>query len=200
MITAKMFIQSLWLLKCGWDDVLAIAYAKFWCDWYRQLTSLESILIPRWLQDTVGPVSIEVHGFVNASSKAYGAVIYLRLLKADQIVVTLQCSKTRVAPTKTLSIPRLELCAAHLLARLVVRYLGTMKFKNYTLHLWSDSKDVLFWIRAIPARWQTFVANHCSQIQKLVPQAYWHHVATKDNPADLVSRGKSPDLLKETDI
>ena len=107
-------------------------------------------------------VTIKVHGFADASSKAYGAVIHLRLLKADQVIITLQYFNSRVALTKTLSKSRLDLCAAHLLARIVDRYLCTMKFENSTLHLSSESKNVLFWIRVIPARWQTFVANRCS--------------------------------------
>nr|XP_023014014.1 uncharacterized protein LOC111503828 [Leptinotarsa decemlineata] len=88
-----------------------------WIAYQKQLPLLEKLLFPRCL---VSPnvVSIQMHGFCDASEKAYGACIYLRTTNSEGIVrITLVCSKSRVAPVSTVSLPRLELCAAALLAK-----------------------------------------------------------------------------------
>ena len=133
-----------------------------------------------------------MHGFADASKQAYGAAIYLRVILGSSVEVTFQLAKTRVAPIKTLSLPRLELCAAHTLARLVLHYISNMPVVVNSVHLWSDSTDVLCWLKDHPSRWETFVANRCSDIHTLVPNACWHHVKSSDNAADPLSRGVNP--------
>ena len=75
-----------------------------------------------------------------------------------------------------------------------------MPIEISSVHLWSDSKDVLYWIRGQPHRWNTFVANRTSNIQGLVPKAFWHYVKSSENPADLVSRGVDPETLKSDNL
>ena len=125
------------------------------------------------------------------------AILYLRDVRKDETIVNLQRPKIRVAPIKTVSIPRLELCAPNLLAKLVNHYLLVMPFPTLTIHLWSDFTDVLFWLRKEPVRWNTFVANRTFNIQTLLPHAYWHHVGSLDNPADIASRGVEPEMFSE---
>ena len=197
VIVAKMLMQSLWLLKIGWDENLPPDITESWNVWQNQLPELNRLKLPRSSQFSHDADFIEIHGFADACKQAYAAVIYLRILKGSQVYVTLQLAKTRVAPLKTLSIPRLELCAAHLLAKLVKHFLQITPIEASSLHLWSDSSDVLFWLRDRPSRWPIFVANRCSKILTLLPNAFWHQVKSKDNPADVASRGIDPTLFQD---
>ncbi|CAB0031154.1 unnamed protein product [Trichogramma brassicae] len=195
LITLKIFMQSLWLLTKEWDTPLPDAEIEKWRAFEVDLQELPSVTIPRWNGYMPG-THIELHGFADASKFAYAAVLYLRLICQGQARVTLLASKTKVAPLKTLSIPRLELCAAHLLAKLAASFVATSDFAQAKLHLWSDSKTTLHWIHGLPARWPVFVANRCTDIITHVPQAIWHYVNTKHNPADLATRGCTVSVLR----
>ena len=148
----------------------------------QDLSSISEIKILRWSGYTPQCELIEIHGFADASKFAYGAVVYLRLIQIQEVLVTLQMAKTRVTPLKALSIPRVELCAALLLARLVLAFIESFPIKLESVHLWPNSADVFFWLKDQTSRWGVFVANRCLEIHTLLPNAYWHHVRSSDNP------------------
>ncbi|XP_049866257.1 uncharacterized protein LOC126366956 [Pectinophora gossypiella] len=118
-IIAKILVQRLWILGVGWDEEPPEDIVNFWYRYFDELPLLRSLQIPRCV--TVKRIqSCEIHGFSDSSETGYGAVIYLRTIDADEnIQVFFVCSKGRVAPTKSTSLPRLELCAAVLLADLL---------------------------------------------------------------------------------
>ena len=196
IIAAKIFVQSLWLIKLGWDEPLPLNLTETWERYYDGKGALSSLRIPRWLAVRTESGFYELHGFADASFTAYAAVIYLRSLSDDEpLRINLVAAKTRVAPLKQISLPRLELCAATLLARLTMRVVQALNLPQSEVHLWSDSTIVLSWLQKQPSHWTTFVANRVSEIQTTLPNARWHHIRTKENPADCASRGIQGDLL-----
>ncbi|XP_011858966.1 PREDICTED: uncharacterized protein LOC105556478 [Vollenhovia emeryi] len=195
-IRAKIILQQLWRLKIGWDESLPADLHTMWVQYYSQLSSISSISIPRLIV-CANPKKIELHGFCDASESAYGACIFIRSLTVEgEYLVRLHSAKSRVAPLKVISIPRLELCGALLLARLVRKVLEALTLSIDEIHYWSDSQVTLAWIAGEPTEWKTFVANRVAEIQRLSNKNCWHHVSSKDNPADVLSRGINPEQLE----
>ncbi|XP_018400322.1 PREDICTED: uncharacterized protein LOC108777840 [Cyphomyrmex costatus] len=140
---------------------------------------------------------MEIHGFCDASEIAYGCCIYIKTVNSrGDATVNLLCAKSRVAPLKNVSLPRLELCAALLLAEVYQQVLQALTITPDWTYLWSDSTITLAWIKGEPSRWVQFVANRVTEIQQLTMQAKWSHVNSKENPADIISRGTNPTYLK----
>lgn len=160
------------------------------------MISLERIRVSRWLTGDAANCCCEVHGFADASERAYAAVVYLRTRNGNKVETRLIAAKTKVAPLKQVTLPRLELCAAALLTKLVAHLIRVLGL-SAPIHLWSDSTVALGWIQAHPASWKTYVANRVSEIQTTLPDACWHHIPGKDNPADCASRGLTPSDLVE---
>lgn len=199
-VKAKLLLQNLWSLKLSWDEAVPSDMHSYWQQYREQLSDLNQLEIPRRVVcDNL--VKLEIHGFADSSQECYGACVYLRSIDANnKIQVDLLCSKTKVAPLKVITIPRLELCAALILAQLVNKVQLSLKQKIDSISLWSDSTVVLSWIRTSSHLLQTFVANRVSQIQTLSDTHNWHYVNTKSNPADLLSRGVNPSILGKSTL
>ncbi|XP_058446157.1 uncharacterized protein LOC131427192 [Malaya genurostris] len=198
IVRIKILYQSLWLLDLSWDDPLPAAIDDEWTSIKSSLQLIEEIRIPRWLANHNG--KIQLHGFADASEAAYAAVVYARSVGSDGTVyVSLIASKTKVAPIRQISIPKLELNAAVLLTDLLRRILEAFTDLEVSVHAWTDSRIFLEWLSAHPKKWKTFVANRTSTILDLLPRSSWNHVASVDNPADCASRGVLPvDLVNHT--
>ena len=186
LIFAKILLQRCWEEKCEWDEPVSQSIARDYLQWRTELPLLSKHSVSRpYLTHSFQAVDIQLHGFCDASEKAYAAVIYLRATDDEGITQTsLITSKTRVAPIKQQTIPRLELCGAVLLARLSSHVAKTLGVPLSHVHHWTDSTIVLSWLDGGPRRLKTFVANRISAISDLTPARSWRHVGSLENPAD----------------
>ncbi|OXA41905.1 uncharacterized protein LOC110859593 [Folsomia candida] len=193
VITAKMMMQQLWKLDLGWYDPVPIYLADKWTWYKRELQHIEDIKIPRCVKQSPD-TKLALVGFCDASERAYSAVTYLCCYPENLSppLISVIASKTRVTPSKTVSLPRLELCGAVLLSHLMETVSHALKLPLQHQSAWTDSTVTLDWIRSHPSRWNRFVANRVTEIQNRLPSHHWGHVSGVENPADCASRGLDP--------
>ncbi|XP_055308905.1 uncharacterized protein LOC129572830, partial [Sitodiplosis mosellana] len=201
VVTAKMFMQDLWLLQVGWDDELPSETIIKWTNIRQQFFSPCTVKVPRWIGLKTDIKGVSLHGFCDASEKGMSSVTFIRVQdQNDKVSCQLIAAKTKIAPLKKLSIPRLELNAAVLLAKLMEKVKGALKIPNLRQQAWSDSEIVLHWIANHPSRWKTYVAGRVVEIQDLLPSHNWRHIPTAQNPADCASRGLTQNELEKFDL
>ncbi|XP_050055037.1 uncharacterized protein LOC114131043 [Aphis gossypii] len=201
VVVAKIFMQKLWLARINWDDLVSTELNEEWQNYQQTLPELEEIHIPRWIIGCSNVLVTQIHGFADASTRAFGACLYTRT--TDELgnhYSRLIVAKSKVAPLKVVSLARLELCAAVLLARLADKIIPRLNITIHEKRFWSDSTIVLAWINSPSTRWKTFVAHRVGEIQTLTAAAEWGYVKSSDNPADIISRGCSPKLLKDNTL
>jgi len=129
--------------------------------------------------------------FADASQHAYGAIAFL----VQNSQVSFIIAKAWVAPLKALTIPHLELMAALVAIRLMHFVLKAIP--SDIVYMWSDGQIVLHWIKSqkpLPV----FVQHHTAEIQFLLSQANWSYCPKSENPADLLSRGTTIEVLKSS--
>jgi hypothetical protein len=195
IVKAKILLQTLWKLQLAWDETVPMEVHTAWKTLQENMPKVNEISFPRQVC-LEHSTNFQLIGFADASEAAYGACIYVRSSNThNSHRVMLVCSKSRVAPLKQLSLPRLELNAALLLSQLCQLVLKAFNITFTKVILWSDSTITLQWIRAHPHRLKTYVANRVASIQEITSSMEWRHIRSQDNPADLVSRGAFPSEL-----
>ncbi|GFS89345.1 uncharacterized protein TNCV_3400091 [Trichonephila clavipes] len=194
---------ELWCLGLDWDEFFPKNLESSWNEWCEEVPELNTFSIPRYylgyaLQNEID--NIQIHCFSDSSKKAYGTVVYLRIaLKNGKTFTNFVASKCRVAPLKTISLPRLELMGALLSARLSYKISKTVNYIT-SRYFWTDSSITYFWIKGSAARFKPFVKNRIKEIQKYTDPIEWRHCPGKDNPADLLSRGMSASELRSSEL
>ncbi|XP_045455426.1 uncharacterized protein LOC123665124 [Melitaea cinxia] len=200
IVEAKLLMQQLWKEGCSWDEPVPAHIGRIWSDFVTSLPTLKTLSIPRCVISQT-PTNIQLHIFTDASERAYGACIYIRCLDVDGTVsIRLLASKSKVAPLKTVSIPRLELCSVLLGVRLGIKILESLTITFNKCILWSDSTIVLCWLRSSPGQLKPFVRHRVSEIQEGFSNYEWRYIPSKDNPADIASRGLRADILSKSSL
>ena len=189
-IRSRIFLQEIWRIKVSWDEQLPVEFTQLWKDLYKDLKECYDISFPRQLSFT--PNDLSLHLFSDASNKAYGCVAYAVSNGCSSLIA----AKARVAPLRNLSVPKLELTAALLSARLadfIVKTYDSLLFEQ--IYVWIDSKVTISWLTSNKPL-QVYVRNRVDEIRSLLPNAKFIYVNTKENPSDLASRGITANSLK----
>jgi hypothetical protein len=192
ILKARKVVQDLCRKGLGWDEPLPSEQAQEWDEWVNDLPNMEKVLITRCVKPiSFGKcVNIQLHHFADASQIAYGTASYIRMVNDKGDVHTqLIMAKSRLAPLRQMTIPRLELTAATIAAKMDVMLKRELDLPIDQSHFWSDSMIVLQYISSETKRFHTFVANRISLIRDISSPGQWHHVRTHLNPADDASRG-----------
>jgi hypothetical protein len=194
---AKFMVQELWRAGLDWDQLLPQHLKQKWSEWLAELEQLNVFGLPRHhLNFSSQADNIEIHLFCDASESGFGAVAYLRYHDAaGNVVCSFLASKTRVAPLKVLTIPRLELQGAVLAARLGKMIEAELGIEIQRRVHWTDSEIVLKYLNNDTKRFKPFIANRVAEILDTTQKEEWRHVPTDSNPADLCSRGVKASTL-----
>jgi hypothetical protein len=162
LLKGRMLMQQLFKEKRGWDEEVSEEEKMRWEQWLRSLRELEDLQIPRMCKDEEmkNIKIVELHTFSDASLIGYGTCSYVRLIdEKEHISSHLVYAKSRVAPSKTTTVPRLELTAAVTAANVSSFLLKELDYEDMTSYLWTDSKVVLGYIKNNQRRFHMFVAN-----------------------------------------
>ncbi|KAG1697911.1 hypothetical protein GQR58_005883 [Nymphon striatum] len=181
VMLVKFIFQELWIQGIEWDEKVPQDIEIRFNNWLKCINLLQDWKIPRSFTNLQwGELPcIEIHGFGDASEKGYGACVYIKACKEIN------------SPTVFLVVSK-----------------GKMTFVLKALHCnenvkykcWTDSTVSLAWIKGNACKWKPFVSNRVSEIQSLTDPSNWYHCSSKDNPADLVTRGLLAKDLMQSEL
>ena len=144
VLRAKMILQELWRLQYGWDDEIKGILLEAWKAWKAELPALASLSVPRCYLSGADYRCAQLHIFADASELAFGAAAYWRFRTMDQLFCcAFILGKTRLAPIKPLTIPRLELQAAVMAVRMSAMIQKELDVSSSQITYWTDSTTVL---------------------------------------------------------
>ncbi|XP_026328071.1 uncharacterized protein LOC113236280, partial [Hyposmocoma kahamanoa] len=188
-IRAKIVLQNVWRSNVGWDDVLPETENREFLDWLRDMDSVADLRLDRKYGFNKDTTNTQLHVFSDASELAYATAAYWRITyRNGEVKVTLAAAKAKVTPIRAPSIPRLELQANLVGARLADSILREHRVPIDKVIFWSDSKTALHWIRNDKPRYTPYVAHRLSDISELTRVDQWRWVPTADNVADDATR------------
>ncbi|XP_070140453.1 uncharacterized protein [Drosophila kikkawai] len=164
-IGLKILLQKIWRANIYWDEELPESLLEDWKQWKLLLSQVATVSIPRCYSMGIPEASrIDLHTFVDSSEHAYSAACYLRVQKKDKVDVMLVVAKSKVAPLKPLSIPRMELEAAEMGSRLAKKIVNVRNFQVDSTTFWSNSRTFLQWLVIDPRHFQQFVMHRLREI------------------------------------
>ncbi|XP_035226676.1 uncharacterized protein LOC118199008 [Stegodyphus dumicola] len=195
-IAVRVKIILLCLLGLEWDAALPTDIKKRWLNWCAEMKCLKTPEFPRKFFHKINYTQLSVHIFCDATPRAFGAVAYFRYTDENkEIKTSFIMAKSRIAPLKSLTLPRCELMGAVVAARLAKYLKHVLPMLSNNIIFWSDSQITLHWIRKSPNVWKPFVGNRVAEIQAICNANQWYHCSSKENPADLLSRGERAETI-----
>ncbi|XP_047671761.1 uncharacterized protein LOC125145112 [Tachysurus fulvidraco] len=190
-IQGRALLRELTSEQPDWDTPLSENELSKWQAWKDSLQDLDRLHAPRAYTTTslVETVHTELCVFSDASTKAIGAVAYLKALQKDgQVEVGFVMGKAKLAPLSEPTIPRLELCAAVLAVEMADLIKDELDLELNDIKFFTDSKVVLGYIYNESKRFYVYVHNRVQRIHQSSKPEQWHYVRTEENPADHASR------------
>ncbi|XP_055604687.1 uncharacterized protein LOC129752921 [Uranotaenia lowii] len=187
VVHGKIIIQTLWKTGCKWDEPVDDSTFANWKRWTNLFSRLGEVRISRPYFGQGSPETcqpIQMHTFVDASEEAYACVIYFRYFDRGFPRCTLVGAKSKVAPVKPLSIPRLELLAAVLGTRMANYIQENHQLSISQRFYWTDSSTVLHWIHADARKYHSYIACRIGEILTSTNLNEWRWVSSRDNVAD----------------
>ena len=177
LVAFKILFQETCKKEVDWDTPLGGETMKQWRSLLEDMQNISNLSIDRCYSLGLGSLEsplIELHGFADASNKAFGGVVYLRIQSGNSVVCNFVASKTRVSPITGATAPRLEPLSALVLARLIssVRKALDQSLKINSCVCWLDSEIALWWITKSQREFKPCVQNRVVEIRKLSPQMY----------------------------
>ena len=200
VLRGRMIVSEACKHVKSWDGRLPQSFIDKTLAWSKEFPQIENLVWDRFV-GIENPKRVQLYGCCDASIKALGACIYL--ISTDQegkITSNLILAKTRNVASSEHSIPRLELAACVLLCNLFEHVLKVYQVPEEDIACFTDSSDCISWIYSGHYSWNPFVANQLTKIKKLLRVEVWHHIDTKENPADLASRGATIKELGSSDF
>jgi hypothetical protein len=204
-LLVKSLLQKLWQKKLTWDQQLPEEDLKCWRRWKSDLQCLSDVIIPRCYKsngkefESTGDKhtkDVQLHNFSDASEKGYGVASYMRTEFTDgSVVCSLVFGKSRTAPLRKITIPRLELQAAILSVRISEMILREIQINFSNIYYWTDSEVVLKYIMNENKRFTVYVGNRVAEIREKTKLDQWRYCPSELNPSDDASRGLFPSQL-----
>ena len=192
LLKERLIIQQLCRDRLSWDEPIDEKSSYEWLKWKNTLVTMQNINVPRCYKPTDFGQIVEytLHQFSDASETGYGQASYLRMINENgDVHCCLIFGKSRVAPVKYVSIPRLELTAATLSVRVSDMLRKELDIPVASEEFWTDIQVVVSYISNEACLFKTFVANRVQFIRENTKVQQWHYVSSQSNPADYASRG-----------
>ena len=167
----KILLQRVWESGVDWDQEIPQNITEEWLRWRTELKYLSKKLINRYCFSKDAMIrELQLYGFCDASEDAFAGVVYIQMTDSeDKVHTSLVVAKTKVAPIKRLTIPRLELCGTYLLTKILYHVREVLKISFSRVFAWTDSTIVLDWLKGNPQWFKQFVGNRISVMMDLLP-------------------------------
>jgi len=196
-LTAKLLIQHLWSEGLDWDQQLSTDDQERWKEISNELQLIEKVKTSRFIGTTDTTAKYSLICFTDASKKAYAAAVYLLIKTETSYKANLIFSKARLAPTKGMTIPRLELLGVLIGVRALRFVEIELKLNIEQKILYTDSQCVLHWITS-KRTLTVFVENRLKEIRS--SDITFRYISTTDNPADIPTRGTTVTQLENCSL